>query len=114
MATQVLITKGKKPDSYVSIAFCGHSASIDGDRELGMRLCAAMSTLASVVEAHIETLGLAHNLIVVPAPPDGVPSRTVSWNESDANKMFDLVTTIKQILLLLSAQYPDNIGVSEV
>lgn len=114
MPTNVRVYESTTPECFIGIAFHGHSSAEDGDNDMGMRLCASMSTLASVVEAYIETLGIAHNLSIVPAPPEGIPIRSITWDKSESDKMKNIVMTVKHIAWLLSAQYPDYISVSVI
>ena len=100
-----------RADGHVGICFSGHSATEQGDRDTGLRLCASMSTLASVVEAYVETLGIGYSLSVCPGDMDGVPVRTIRWESADDEIMAPIVETVRQIASLLAAQYPEHIKV---
>ena len=105
------VTFSGSPGRYTSIAFSGHSAVEDGDRDTGLRLCATMSTLASVVEAYVETLGIGYSLSVCPGDSGAPPVRAIRWESSDGETMAPMVEAVRQIASLLAAQYPEHIKV---
>ena len=112
MPTEVIFSGS--PGRYTSIAFSGHSAVEDGDRDTGLRLCAAMSTLASVVEAHMETLGIGYSLSVDTGETNGKPVRSIRWDIRDADKVDSLSATIRMVVSLLAMQYPDYIQIRDI
>lgn len=101
-------------DRRPQIRFSGHSAIENGDRDTGIRLCATMSTLASVVEAYVETQGIGYSLSVCPGQIDGIPVRAIEWMYIDRERMDPIFETVKQITSLLAAQYPDYLQVRDV
>lgn len=102
-----------RADGRIEISFAGHSAAKQGDRDTGLRLCATMSTLASVVEAYIETLGIAYSLSVCPGDMGGPPMRIIGWESSDGEIMAPMFEAVKQMVFLLAAQYPEYIKVQD-
>ncbi len=91
---------------YVGVSFSDHARGEDNpDKETGMRVCAAMSVLASYVETLAECAGVDYEIKVEKEPP----LREIRWKRQFALQV--PITALYNTILSLSAQHAEFVEV---
>lgn len=90
---------------YSGVGFYGHARGKDDDNAAdGVRVCAAMSVLASFFETLTEeTADADYSLRVVKEPP----SRVLEWGERQRGAMQTAASALFHTVTALSAQSPE-------